>query len=118
FFMAYWLPLLGFLTLARTGGNQPGKGTFAAAALLGVLSGLTMANGLLALPLMVVQGLVMRLSPRRVATLAGLAAALTGGYLIGYESPDWRLSWLETVQLHPVETLMYLLAYLGGPLYH
>ena len=74
FFMAQLLPLAALLWLARSMHNT--RWSFTLACLLGVLSAGTMANGVLALPLMFCCALILRLPPLRSAILFGLSVVV------------------------------------------
>lgn len=114
FYMAYLLPLLAFYCLSLSDGKDR---YFPLSGLLGVLSAVTMANGLLALPLLAVQAAVQRLGWRPVITMMALAVVVIVLYLHDYERPEWHSGWSENLAAAPLWTLVYFLSYLGGPFY-
>ncbi|SDU35236.1 hypothetical protein [Halopseudomonas salegens] len=114
FFMAYLLPLLAFYCLARSRGSD---GFFVLAVLLGGLSALTMANGLLALPLLVLQAMLQRLGWRPVIVLLVTGFCVFGLYFSAYQSPEWHTPWSQSLMDNSGAVVVYFLAYLGGPLY-
>ena len=94
FWLAYLLPLLSFTLLAHAQATGR-RASFWLAALAGLLSAGTMANGTLALPLLTAQALLARMRWRDVGVLL-IAAALTlilyrHGYQpeLAAEQPDW-----------------------------
>lgn len=116
FILAQLLPLSAFFVLHKDSSNQ-GKslGYFVLACLLGLLSVGTMANGVLALPLMAVYALVMRLGWLRVVTLVMLAALGVVAYFYGYHAPESRGSLVAVLKEHPGGLIHYVLLYIGGP---
>jgi len=111
FWLAYLLPLLAFTLLAHA--RATGRSSsFWLACLAGVASAAAMANGTLALPLLVVQALLLRLRWRDVGVLLLLAALTLVSYRSGYRqifpAPD-RSSWPDIVR--------YVLLFLGAPWY-
>lgn len=114
FFMATLLPLAALVALARSGGAD-GRPWFAAACLLGVASLGTMANGVLALPLMLAVALLTRQPRGRIAVLALLAAVGLAAYFTGYQSIADHGSLAQALREQPLALLRYALVYLGGP---
>jgi hypothetical protein len=86
------------------------------AALLGVLSVVTLANGLLVLPIMAGLAAVIGLKAQRVALLAGLFAISAGLYLLNYLFNPGETS--VPLTLAPISTAAFTLVYLGAPLYY
>ncbi|MES2817388.1 MAG: hypothetical protein V4812_00175 [Pseudomonadota bacterium] len=116
FFLSYLVPLLAFgvLALART---RASTGCFILALVLGVASAGTMANGVLALPLLTLLAAVLRMGWPRVLLLALLAAAVITLYFTGYQTPVGHGSLLETLQTQPLELIEFVLLNLGAPLF-
>jgi hypothetical protein len=134
FFLAYWLPLLAFALLAhaqKTGRER----SFWLAWLAGVASAGTMANGTLALPLLVIQALVLRLRKRYVGVLLLTTALVLGLYFHNYhtpgqyQAPEGFVPIIEHSQFmllpyagplhatHWIDGVRYVLLFLGGPWY-
>ncbi|MDR0480142.1 MAG: hypothetical protein LBH31_10160 [Burkholderiaceae bacterium] len=114
FFLAYLTPLLAFTLLAHARAANCRR-SFWLAWLTGLLSAGTMANGTLALPLLLVQALLLRLRRRDVGVLLLTAALVLGLYFHHYHSyhPIVGSSiigrWLDLAR--------YVLLFLGGPWY-
>lgn len=114
FYMAYLLPLLAFFCLSVC---ERHKVAFTLALVLGVASAFTMANGLLALPLLCMQAAFQRLGWWRCILMLGTTVLVMLVYFTGYQSPAWHTPWSETLSQSPGQVLVYFLSYLGGPLY-
>jgi hypothetical protein len=118
FFLAQWLPLLAFYLLYQSTVPSPASlRQFALACIVGVLCTGTMANGVVALPLMVAYALMQRMGWKRIAALALLSVVCLTVYFIDYQSTPGHGSVGEISQ-HPVKLLQYVLVYLGSPFYH
>ena len=116
FFLAFLLPLAA-LYLALLSLTRPERSTtyFVASTGLGILSIGTMANGILALPVLTFYALLTRMSWQRVALLAGLSVIGFAFYFHGLpENPD-APSALTVLRDSPVTFAHYVLTYLGGP---
>lgn len=108
FYLAYLLPLLALISMACWI-REPNKLRFAITLSLGVLSTVTMANGLFALPLLGVMLLVSGKNTRcRMGTLLLVMALTFAAWSYHYQVPH-----------HPSATLGrmlgFLLLFLGGP---
>jgi hypothetical protein len=116
FILAQLLPLSAFFVLFKAASNE-GKSSvyFIGACILGLLSFGTMANGVLALPLMVVYALVVRLGWLRVVTLAILAGLGLFAYFHNYIAPQHDGSLGAALKDNPVGLVHYVLLYIGGP---
>ncbi len=111
FILAQLLPLAALYALYRS--IQGGSAVFALACLLGVLSAGTMANGVLALPLMTVYALLTRQGWRRSGLLAALAAVVLFAYFHHYVPGPNSLG--QALRERPGQVVRYALTYLGGP---
>ncbi len=114
FFLAQSLPLLGFYGLHRA--SMGHRRWFWAAAAAGVASVGTMANGLIALPLMAVIAVFLRLRWWQIAALGVLAVVTSVLYLRGYQTPGHHGSPLESWLTTPLTNLHFVARYLGAPL--
>jgi len=116
FFLAYLLPLaalyLALLSLTRP---ERSVGYFAASTGLGILSIGTMANGILALPVLTAFALLTRMSWRRVAVLAVLSAIGVAAYFHGLPDKADASPGLQILQEKPTRFVRYVLTYLGAP---
>jgi hypothetical protein len=107
FYLAYLLPLLALISMGRWI-REPVESRFVIAVLLGVLSAGTMANGLFALPLLVIMlGLSGRSSWPRMSALLFITALTFGAWAYHYQ-----------IQHRPGATLLmrveFLLTFIGG----
>lgn len=118
FFLAQLLPLWGVYLLhrARFGGARSAA-YFAGACVVGVLAVGSMANGVLALPLMAIYALLTRQGWRRCILLGVLALFCLWLYLHDYRAPADHGSLFLTIQANPFNALRFILLYLGGPFY-
>ncbi|RPH41067.1 MAG: hypothetical protein EHM87_20665 [Burkholderiales bacterium] len=116
FFLAQLLPLCGFWSMHHAARGKPGA--FGWALAFGVLSIGTMANGVLALPLMSVQALLCGLGRRRIVILALASLACTALYFNGYVAPAGHGSLTRSLLESPGMVLRFTLLYLGGPFAH
>lgn len=116
FILAQLLPLSAFFVLHKAASSD-GKslGYFIFACVLGLLSLGTMANGVLALPLMAVYALVMRLGWLRTVTLILLAGLGLVAYFYDYHTPEPRGSLVAVLKENPISLIHYVLLYVGGP---
>jgi hypothetical protein len=119
FFLAQLLPLLAFYFLYLATTRQT-KSTvyFSLAAIIGVLSIGSMANGVLVLPLLALYALTVRLAWRKIVFLAVLSIALVGVYFHDYLPPEGHGSLLLALRTNPLGLIQYVLLYLGGPFYY
>jgi len=113
FFLAQLLPLAALYTLYRS--LKGGAAVFALACLLGVLSVGTMANGVLALPLMTAYAALTRQGLRRTGVLALLAGLALFAYFHDYLAPAGHGSLAGALLGHPLKFAGYVLNYLGSP---
>lgn len=118
FFLAQLLPLFAFFALARAAGTgRAENGWFAVACLAGVVSVGSMANGLLALPLLAIGALVLRYHISRIAVPATLAVICFAVYLHGYYRPSGHASLTGSLIHNPIGIIIYTCGYLGSPFY-
>lgn len=116
FFLAQLLPLVAlYLLYLSTQVLERDALYFVLACLAGIASAGTMANGVLALPVMMVLSLLLRTSRWRSALLTLLAVVVITLYFHGFHSANSEDS---KPLSHPLELVHYVLIYLGGPAYH
>lgn len=116
FMLAQGLPLAAFWLLHRSASSPDGGGAaFAGAFACGVLSLGSMANGVLALPLMTAFALVARMGARRVAVLGVAAIACTALYFHGYHATDGHGSLSLALREKPLQLAHFTALYLGAP---
>lgn len=118
FFLAQLVPLFAFYLLYRARVAPTHRHLlFVAAALVGFASLGTMANGVLALPLMAVLAGMLRFDKTRIAVLAVLAVVAALLYFAA-DSPLSQRPGLGAARAHPLRLLHYVLLYLGSPFYY
>lgn len=119
FILAQLLPLAAFFMLHKAAETQTSnKLYFIAACALGVLSLGSMANGIMALPLMTAYGLVTHLSRRRVLLLGSLASLGLIAYFYNYHPPSHHGSLIDSLRNNPVGLTQFILNYLGSPFFY
>lgn len=117
FFLAQLLPMCGLLWLGRSVQREDSTVDFALACLFGVLATGTMANGVLALPLLVICAVVLRLGPLRIVLLAVLAALCLTAYFATYVPPPFHGHLSDALRDQPFRLIVYTMMYLGSPFY-
>lgn len=119
FFMAQLLPLCAFYFLYKMS-STPNKSReyFLLASFFGVLSVGTMANGILALPLMLVYGIFCKIGSRRCGALLILTVISVFFYYHDYNSPSGHGSLSNAVLTNPVGVVHYVLLYIGSPFFY
>lgn len=118
FFLAQLLPLCAFYWLHRSAVNEPGNSDFVLACVLGIACAGTMANGILALPLMALYALITRLRIWQLLVLCGLSVVVLGLYFHDYQSPPHHGSTVATLLQQPVQVVQFVLLYLGTPFFN
>lgn len=117
FFLAQILPLLAFYLLFQSAREKSGR-IFILACIVGFLASISMANGVIALPLMVLLALLMRLTIKKVFMLTILSISSITLYFYNYVSPPGHGSLSQALSSEPLLVLKYVLLYLGAPFYH
>ncbi|MDD3502388.1 MAG: hypothetical protein PHE19_08215 [Candidatus Cloacimonetes bacterium] len=116
FHMAYLLPLLSILTLVKSK-VENSNFLFLLACILSVFSAVTMANGLLALPIMISLAIFIRMNLKYILTLLIIMLCVYFIYFIDYTRPVGHPSLLAILIGNPKAVLRYFLLYLSGPFY-
>lgn len=118
FILVYSLPLFAFYALARSQCN-PESGWIwrSLATFLAIASAYSMANGLLALPVLVVLYWLMGESIKRTLTVFAVFVASTLVFFIGYESTPGGSAGMDLLLADPWKVLVFFLSYLGSPVY-
>lgn len=121
FFLSQLVPLLSFFSLSYASTERHSSiktdAAFWAAAILGILSLGTMANGVLALPLLIIQAVLMRMDSKRLATLITVTMICLPIYFNDYQSTNTHGS-ASGLLYHPLSVLDFLIIYLGSPISH
>lgn len=116
FWAAYIFPLLAFYFLARSAINKEKELMyFIASASFGILSAGTMANGILALPLMVVMAVFIRKKYSYTLILTVLALMVVIPFLYYYQTPAEHTSFIDNVLNFPLRTVVFFIEYVGAP---
>ncbi len=115
FFLAQILPLSAFYFLHKSKDHPLKSKEFILACLFGVLSAGTMANGILALPLLVLGAVICGFDVKRISILAVLSIVTVGAYLHNYHSPVGHGSLFETLKDNPLGMLLFTSIYAGSP---
>ncbi|AOE91497.1 hypothetical protein HI806_18160 [Ralstonia solanacearum] len=101
----------------RRGSSPESNALLAKALLSGSVAALSMASGLLVLPILVVQALYLRFSRRTVWLLVTTTAATWIAYFFDWKGLSGNAHLLTALREHPAEALQYVLLYLGAPAY-
>jgi hypothetical protein len=118
FFLAQLLPLCALYWLQKSIiGIKAGRRSFLIACGFGLASVGTMANGILALPLMTFYALLTRQSLLRTGALSILSVGTIFFYFNDYHAPVER-SLLQDIKENPFGFAQYVLLYLGGPFFY
>jgi len=119
FFLAQLLPLLAFYAQYRSAIAARRKNSwFSLAVALGILCVGTMANGIFALPCMVLLAFLLGEKRSKILILVLAALGLIILYLHGYLMGGASGSAWAVINNRPRELILYALAYLGGPFYY
>lgn len=109
FYMAYLLPLLAFMSMARWAHDPERTRWLVASVVLGMLSTITMANGILALPLLVVMLILSSRCTRwSLMVLLVISAATLAGWMYHYHRIPHEGAPLRML-------VKFLLMFLGAP---
>ncbi|WP_295428635.1 hypothetical protein [uncultured Thiodictyon sp.] len=118
FFLAQLLPLIAlFLLFKSAAAPAHSRGLFILACGVGFISIGTMANGVLALPLMLGLSLILRVTRMRLAILALVAIAGVSLYFFDYHGVSTHGNPGDAGRNAPGDIIRYVLLYLGGPFY-
>ncbi len=119
FILAQLLPLVAFFMLHKaTDKDVIFNRYFVGACFFGVLSLGSMANGMIALPLMTAYAIIARLGWKRITILASLSCIGLLAYLYDYATPSQHGSIGSSIRENPIGVILYVLTYIGGPFFH
>lgn len=117
FWFAYLLPLVAFLFLSLSEThNEKRWQYYALSCLFGILSVGSMANGILVLPVLVAQSILLRQKMRYSLFLVVLAIFVSWLYLVSYQVPQHNHSAYENIKNLKIEFIVFFIEYLGSPL--
>ncbi|MGM8227443.1 hypothetical protein ACSV5M_12725 [Cellvibrio sp. ARAG 10.3] len=117
FFLAQILPLLAFFLLFHAE-RKKSTGFFILACFIGFLASVSMANGVIALPLMLFLALLMHINLMKIFILAILSVSSITLYFHGYGSPPGHGSLSSALSSEPLLVVQYVVLYLGAPFYY
>ena len=118
FILAQLLPLCALHWLNKSVVEIRAKRHFLVACGFGVASVGTMANGILALPLMAFYALLMRQGLIRVGILATLSVVMIFLYFHNYNAVSKHGSLSQALRENPSGFIQYVLLYLGSPFHY
>lgn len=119
FILAQLLPFVALYLLHRFASVTPRQNRyFYSAILFGILSLGSMANGILALPLMSLYSIIVRIGWKRCVLLIALSAVGFWIYFQNFNSSSGHGSLGQALRENPVGLLHYVLFYIGGPFYY
>lgn len=115
FILAQLLPLAALYFLHRSvqAGMDINK-WFMLAVALGVFSTGSMANGVLALPIMTLYAMLARLGLHRITIIGGASILMLGFYFFDYVAPAGHGSLGQAIRTNPIGLLHYVVVYVGG----
>lgn len=119
FILAQLIPLaaLHYLHLAAKT-EQKTTRHFILATVLGIISIATMANGILALPLMSILAMILRMPWQRCTVLIGSSIGSILIYFYNFNAPENHGSLLKTITTIPVDAIKYVALYIGSPIFY
>jgi hypothetical protein len=119
FFLAQLLPLSAFYFLYLSANYRTkSRAYFILAAIFGILSIGSMANGVLALPLMTLYAVLGRLGWRKSLLLAGLSLAAAWVYFLGMQTSGLLNLFSLALRQNLLGLIQFVLLYLGGPFFY
>ena len=118
FFLAQLLPLMALYLLHRSSQAPRNIMLFVLSLVLGVMSAGSMANGVLALPLLFIFAVLARMGWQRILSLGALAIIVTLFYYFDYKTIGDHGSLFQSLQQNPINAAHFLLLYLGAPFYY
>lgn len=118
FVLSYLFPLLSFYALGVFAADSGRQGWFWLACAWAIVSVGTMANGLLAWPVLVLLGMFLRIGWWRIGVIALLSALMFGLYLHGYQTGSTQVSVFAAFMADPLAFFRFFFLYMGSPFYY
>jgi hypothetical protein len=120
FILAQLLPLLAFyfIHLSTNENSKKTDRNFYLAIFFGCLSIGSMANGVLALPLLTIYALVSKAKRERVGILILASIVCLFFYFYGYVAVQRHGSIMLALKNNPIDLFKYITLYIGGPFYY
>ncbi|QBJ78413.1 hypothetical protein DKK66_10145 [Aquitalea sp. USM4] len=117
FVLAQLLPLTAFYFMAKNAKFDRSLDFFAAC-FFAILAMGSMANGVLAFPLMYFYALLLKMNRRKCVLLLVAAVAFPAIYFFHYHAPEGHGHLLVSLRTQPLQFLLYVLMYLGSPFHY
>lgn len=114
-FLAQLIPLCGLYWLYKSSQSPEKPFYFLAALFFGVAAYGTMANGLLAIPLMILYSAALSQSRVKILSLVSIGLLCTALYFKGFPSTSTNSAVLEVINSNPLGFLQFILLFLGSP---
>jgi hypothetical protein len=119
FILAQLLPLTAFYMLHKSVVSEKySVEYFWGAVIFGVLALGSMANGIIALPLLTILSLFLGVGWRRASIVAIFSILSVWLYLYGFSAPAGHGSLMQTLKENPIGMFEFILVYIGGPFYY
>lgn len=119
FFLAQLLPLYAFYLLHKSiSSAHRSNFNFALSVAVGVISIASMANGILALPLMLVFAIFFKFNRIKIALLAVSSVITIGAYFYDYHAIAVHGSLITSLKSDPIGLIEFVFYYLGSPFYY
>ncbi|PNE55135.1 hypothetical protein A8H39_04315 [Paraburkholderia fungorum] len=117
FIAVYLFAVLAFLSNSMLVERRYGGLVNSMPVLFCALASGSMSNGLLALPVLVLQAIALRRNKKTIIFFCVASAVIWLLYFIGYEQPKYHASPLDGVIHHFPQVTQFFLIFLGGPAY-
>jgi hypothetical protein len=119
FFLAYLLPLTSFYCLYLSSKREKNtRSLFLFSCLAGTASAGTMANGVIALPLMMVLAIFLKLEWRKIVFLGVLSGIILYAYFYNYMPISYHASLKDSLLHHPFGLIKFIFLFFGGPFFY
>jgi hypothetical protein len=118
FILAQLIPLISFYFMSVYATDSSSKKNLFLAYLFGILSLLSMGNGVLVLPLLLIQMLFLRLPYKTALSFALAIVPAFTVYFIGYQSIAGHDSISRVLREDLLGLISYVAVYFGGPIHH
>lgn len=117
FILAQLLPFVAFYSMYLSSIKQENSKLFVISLILGFLSVGSMANGVLALPLMFMYAISLRMNTVKVWVLAIASICTVLLYFVNFHRPNSHGSFFDVFKTDPLGIFHYITLYIGGPFY-
>jgi hypothetical protein len=119
FFLAYLLPLMGFYSLYLSSNREKNsRFLFLFAFLAGTAALGSMANGVLALPLMTILALFLKLDWKKILFLGSFSALFLFSFFYNNIPVPYHASLGDSFLHHPIGVIKFVLLFFGSPFFY